>query len=384
VSVARVLVAGAGPVGMALACALRGCEVRVFDAAAAPRPRQDDAFELRIYALGAGTRAFLRELGVWERMDAARIAPVRRMEVFGDAGARLDFPGRAGLPLAWIVEAGELGRALHAQAATLPSVRVSHGARAIGFEAAASGVRMRLEDGAQVEGDLLVGADGPQSAVRTLLGLGAEERDYGEEALVANFETGSEHGGVARQWFRHDGVLAWLPLPGRRISIVWSAPLEHAQALAALDAEAFAARVRDAGQAALGELRLASGVGRFALRWLRARQATAPGVALVGDAAHGVHPLAGQGVNLGFQDARVLAAALAQRSPLERVGDERVLRRYARARSEDVAAMQLVTDGLDRLFASRAPGAARVRNAGLGLVDSLSWAKSALAARAMR
>jgi 2-polyprenyl-6-methoxyphenol hydroxylase-like FAD-dependent oxidoreductase len=122
----------------------------------------------------------------------------------------------------------------------------------------------------------------------------------------------------------------------------------------------------------------------FPLRMIRVPQPVAEGVALIGDAAHAVHPLAGQGVNLGFQDARVLAEALAERSPLERPGDLRVLRRYARARREDVSAMQFVTDRLDRLFASDAPGASWLRNTGLQAVDSQPWIKSALATRAMR
>jgi len=201
---------------------------------------------------------------------------------------------------------------------------------------------------------------------------------------VANFEVEKDHGNIARQWFRADGVLAWLPLPGRRISIVWSAPDAVAAEISSLAPEALADRVRDAGAAALGDLKLVSRVASFPLRLIRVERVVAPGVALVGDAAHGVHPLAGQGVNLGFQDAHVLAEEIAGRSPLERPGDLRVLRRYARSRHEDVTAMQFVTDGLDRLFASEGPGASWLRNTGLGLVETQSWAKAALAERAMR
>jgi 2-octaprenylphenol hydroxylase len=175
-----------------------------------------------------------------------------------------------------------------------------------------------------------------------------------------------------------------LPLSGRRISIVWSAPDAVAREVAALEGKELAARVRDAGHAALGDLALVSKVASFPLRLVRVDRTVSPGVALVGDAAHGVHPLAGQGVNLGFQDARELAEVLAGRSPLERPGDLRVLRRYARARREDVTAMQFVTDALDGLFASDAPGTAWLRNTGLGLFDGQLWLKGALAERAMR
>jgi len=241
-----------------------------------------------------------------------------------------------------------------------------------------------LEGGERVEGDLLVGADGPDSRVRSQLGIAVEEEPYAEAAIVANFLAENEHGAVARQWFRADGVLAWLPLPGKRISIVWSTPLAHADALAALEPREFERRVRDAGGAALGDLQLISPLARFNLRSVRVADPVAPGVVLVGDAAHAVHPLAGQGVNLGFQDARVLADVLASRSAVERPGDARVLRRYARERREDVTAMHFVTDGLDKLFGSGARGARAFRNLGLRLVDVQPWAKAALVRRAMR
>ena len=218
----------------------------------------------------------------------------------------------------------------------------------------------------------------------TSRGIAFEERPYGESALVANFEAERGHGDSARQWFRGDGVLAWLPLPGRRISIVWSTPNAHADALESLDARAFERRVREAGGASLGDLRLLCPVARFPLRLIRVPEPVARGVALIGDAAHAVHPLAGQGINLGFQDVRALWAAIAGRTALEGVGDLAVLRRYARARREDVTAMQFVTNGLDRLFATERPGAFTLRNLGLGLVERQPWAKAALARRAMR
>jgi ubiquinone biosynthesis UbiH/UbiF/VisC/COQ6 family hydroxylase len=382
VSAPRIAIAGAGPVGLAFACACADMQVTIVEAAARPHPPGAD-FDLRIFALSSGTRTFLRDLGAWERLDAARLAPVRRMEVFGDRGARLTFAGRPGSVLAWIVEANRLSAALEEQAMAAGHLQVRRDARLESFEASAEGARVRLSDG-EIEADLLVGADGPDSRIRALLALPVEEHPYAETAIVANFESEKDHGNIARQWFRADGVLAWLPLPGRRISIVWSAPDAVAAEISGLAPQALADRVRDAGAAALGELELVSRVATFPLRLIRVERVVSPGVALVGDAAHGVHPLAGQGVNLGFQDARVLAEEIANRTPLERPGDLRVLRRYARSRHEDVTAMQFVTDGLDRLFASEGPGASWLRNTGLGLVETQSWAKAALAERAMR
>jgi len=380
----RMLIAGGGPVGLALAAASPSFEVRVIEASpprSAPWPEE---YDVRVYAVSPGSRDLLRDLGAWERIDARRVAPVRRMEIFGDEGARLSFAARPGAALAWILEAGRLAQAIEEQVATLDNVEVTRGAAAAGFGAEAGAAWVELESGERFEGDILVGADGPDSRVRAVLGIAADEAPYGEHAVVANFDTEIEHESVARQWFRGDGVLAWLPLPGKRISIVWSTPAAHAAELAALDARDFERRVREAGAAALGDLRLASGVARFPLRSIRVADPVVAGAALVGDAAHAVHPLAGQGVNLGFQDARCLAETLEHRSELERPGDLRVLRRYARGRREDVTAMHFVTDRLDRLFASGTPGARRLRNLGLRLADTQDWAKDALTSRAMR
>lgn len=380
----RLLIAGGGPVGLSLACAVRGFEVLVLEAAAQRPAAVEAGYDTRVYALSPGSRSFLRDIGAWEHLDPGRVAAVRRMEIFGDRGARLTFSGQAGSALAWILEAGRLTEALEIQAASLPLVTIVRGASVRAMGAAAAKAWVELGDGTRLEGDLLVGADGSDSPVRAAAGIAADESAYGESAIVANFETENPHGASARQWFRDDGVLAWLPLPGNHISIVWSTPDAHADALCALEPRELERRVRDAGQSVLGDLRLISPIGRFALRIIRVAQPVAEAVALIGDAAHAVHPLAGQGVNLGFQDARVLADELGERSSVERPGDLRVLRRYARARREDVTAMQFVTDRLDQLFATDVPGAAILRNAGLRMVQAQPWIKGMLSGRAMR
>ena len=380
----RLVVVGAGPVGLAFACACRDFEVTLVDAAAQPLPVPEDRYDARVFALSPGARAFLRDIGAWDELEAERVAPVRRMEIHGDAGGKLAFNGRGQVPLAWIVEVGRLARALEATALAAGGITVLRGLRPESYGAAAEGAWAAKDDGTRIEGDLLVGADGADSRVRALLGLPAEEHRYAEDALVANFEVESSHGDVARQWFRKDGILAWLPLPGKRISIVWSAHTALADEVAALDDRDFERRVREAGGAALGDLRLVSPRHRFPLRMIGVDRVAVPGATLIGDAAHAVHPLAGQGANLGFQDARLLAEELAGRSPLERPGDLRVLRRYARGRREDVTAMQYLTDRLDALFASDAPLVGELRNAGLSMVQSQSWIKGLLRDRAMR
>src|SRR5262249_44875998 len=155
-----------------------------------------DEFDVRVYALSPGTRDLLLSIGAWQRLDASRIAPVRHMEVFGDEGARLGFEPRPGAALAWIVEAGRLSRALEQQAESLAHVRIVRGCHANAFKASASGGSIELEGGERIEADLVVGADGPDSRLRSGLGIAAEERAYGEAAIVANFASEREHGAI--------------------------------------------------------------------------------------------------------------------------------------------------------------------------------------------
>jgi ubiquinone biosynthesis UbiH/UbiF/VisC/COQ6 family hydroxylase len=378
-----VLVVGGGAVGLAFAAACAD-EVRVLEAGP-PRPAADpDEFDIRVFALSEGTREFLREIGAWHRMPAERVAAVTRMEVFGDDGrSRLEFSLPGGRMLAWIAEGNRMARAIE-EAARGRGVEVVAESRPRSVAAGAHGAEVVLEDGSVARADLLVGADGVDSRVRSELGLASRTKRYPETAVVAHFRCERPHRGVARQWFRGDGILAWLPLPGDRISIVWSARGGLAEELAGLAPGELARRVRDAGGAALGDMAPDSTAASFPLRLVRVPRVAAPGAVLIGDAAHGVHPLAGQGVNLGFQDARGLARTLASRSPLERPGDLALLRRHERSRRADVDAMQFVTDRLEWLFGLDATLAAAARNAGLAALDAVPFAKRLLAAHAMR
>lgn len=388
-----VVIAGAGLVGLALAPALArtGLSVALVDRAPIAAPEPDPAtWDARVYAISPGSATFLRALGAWQRLPADRVAPIEAMRVAGDAGATLtfsafDFGERA---LAWIAEE----RAL--RAALLPGVfeagvTVVGGAPFVGLIWGADEARLTLapngEEERELSARLLVGADGLRSWVRTAAGIVAEPRPYGQTAVVANFACGLAHHGIARQWFRADGsVLAWLPLPGRRISIVWSAPEALAAELLALSPATLAERVAAAGDRALGELTPLTPPAAFPLALLKLPAAIAHRLALVGDAAHGVHPLAGQGVNLGFGDARALAQVLAARGPVADPGAPVLLDRYARRRAEPVLAMQAATDGLARLFGPSTPWLSSLRNAGMTAVDRLPLLKRALAQPALR
>jgi 2-octaprenylphenol hydroxylase len=386
-----VLIAGAGLVGLALAPALAelGLDVVLADrapVAAPPTPDDDADWDARIYAISPGGAAFLRALGAWQALPGERLAPVERMQVTGDRGAVLEFSAydlgeRA---LAWIVEERALRAALVPQ---LHAARVGVAAPCEITSLAWSAERATVgfADGGVLGARLLVAADGLHSRVREAAGIEAPIRPYGQMGVVANFACERAHHGRARQWFREDGgVLAWLPLPGRRISIVWSAPDALARELLALDPAALADRVAAAGGNALGALGCLTPAAGFPLAFMPAPRASGPRLALVGDAAHGVHPLAGQGVNLGFGDAEALAAVLRDRGPVTDAGASVLLERYARRRVEPVRAMQAVTDGLWHLFGVSAPWVRAARNIGMTVVDRLPLAKRFLAQSALR
>jgi ubiquinone biosynthesis UbiH/UbiF/VisC/COQ6 family hydroxylase len=383
-----VVVAGAGLVGMALAAALArdGMRVALLDRQQPLASADPDTWDPRVYAISPGSAAFLQRVGAWQALPCDRIAAIEAMRITGDTGATLDFSAyelgeRA---LAWIVEERALREAL------LPAIHMANidfitGATFASLAWSATEGTLTLADERALSGRLVVGADGLNSWVRRAAGIVAEPKSYGQQGIVANFECEVAHHGLARQWFRADsGVLAWLPLPGRRISIVWSSPDAQAAELLALPAEAFTARVIEAGERVLGALRMITAPAAFPLQSLRLPTSIAHRMALVGDAAHGVHPLAGQGVNLGFGDAQALSNVLADRGPVGDAGAPILLERFARRRAEPVLAMHTVTDGLVRMFGPRTPWLKTLRNAGLFAVDRLPMIKRALAQPALR
>jgi ubiquinone biosynthesis UbiH/UbiF/VisC/COQ6 family hydroxylase len=212
--------------------------------------------------------------------------------------------------------------------------------------------------------------------VRKQAGIAVTTRPYRQTGVVANFQSEKSHNGIAHQWFRREGVLAFLPLPGNRVSMVWSCNDEVARRLLDLPAAALEAEACQASNGALGDLTIITPAAGFPLQLQRAARLIGPRVALIGDAAHNVHPLAGQGVNLGFRDARELARVLRERGAQDDCGDRILLRRYERARREDILAFACATDGLQRLFASTYLGA--LRNFGLRATNALSPLKNFL------
>ena len=382
-----VAIVGAGLVGASLAAGLHGSGLRVaLVDAEGPGPVAQDGWDSRIYAISPGSQRFLAACGAWQRIPPERIAEVEAMHVHGDdERSQIRFSAyQAGLPrLCFIVESREIQRALRECVAGCEDIAAIDAVRPSALSLGESGAVLELPDGRAVESLLVVGADGAQSWVRESVGIESRARPYEQQGVVANFETERTHGHVARQWFRTDGVLALLPLPGQRVSMVWSTANAAAERLLALEPTELAHEVESACHYALGALRVITPPRGFPLRLLRVSDWVRPRLALIGDAAHNVHPLAGQGVNLGFQDACELAKVLRERGPQDDCGDYRLLRRYARARAEPVVLMQATTDGLQRLFNNRVFGLKWLRNTGLKLSNGVVPLKSLLVEHAL-
>ena len=381
-----VAIVGGGLVGGSLAVALAdaGVSVVLVDARSGPlaasEAEADSGFDQRVFALRPASRQFLESCGIWRHVDGERVAPVHRMLVTGDdGGSRLNFDAyRSGMvELAVIAENRVLQAAVHSALAKRRLVTSVGGRRCESVQWDDEAVTVSLDNGQAIRAQLVVAADGANSRVRDLAGIKVRQSAYGHSAVIANFATARAHQGTAWQWFRPDGVLALLPLPGKHVSMVWSTPQDHADELVGLEAAELSERVTQASKSVAGELTSTGPAAAFALRLMRAESIVGPRLALAGDAAHNVHPLAGQGLNLGLGDAQSLATQIARRGPDE-IGSPAVLARYRRSRAEDIMAMSLTTDGLHRLFQSSAPGVAWLRNTGLRLTERLAPLKRIL------
>ncbi len=377
-------VIGAGLVGSAAALALARAGLSV----ALVEPREtaapDENWDIRVYAISPDSEALLDGLGAWSRLDASRVQTVYRMDVHGDASGELLLDAyAAGVPrLATILESARLQHALWQAVRAHDNIDVICPASVTDIAWASPRSTVALDNGSMLEAELVVGADGANSMIRQRAGITAKASPYNQSGVVANFETEKPHRGTAFQWFRpfkpgSGDIIAYLPLPGNRMSLVWSTATEHAQALLALGEHEFCAQVEQVGESRLGGLSLITRPAAFPLRLMQTDAPVRAGCALVGDAAHGVHPLAGQGVNLGFGDVAALAEVMARRGK-SGCGDLALLEGYARRRAEPVARMQFVTDALWRLFGRDEKLAGLARNSGMSLLNKLGPAKSAL------
>jgi len=375
-------------VGTALACALAdaGFAVTLVEAHEPAPPDQWSGFDLRVSAITRASQRIFENLGVWDAMCAQRVTPYREMRVW-DAGGRgeihFDSAELGEAALGHIVENRVISAALWQRAVEL-GVQLRCPARVTAISHAEQGGELRLDDGSVIRADLLVAADGARSAIRDMAGIPVQAASYEQQAVVASIRVGTSHADTAWQRFLPEGPLALLPLGAEHVSIVWTTSPARAEQLLALAPAEFNAALTVDSEGRLGNLQLEGPRAAFPLQRQHAERYVLPGLALVGDAAHQIHPLAGQGVNLGLLDAAELADVLvAARTARRPLGGLATLRRYERARRGDNLAMQQSMTLFKELFGDVPAPLRLARNLGLSLADRAGPVKRIFARAAM-
>ena len=389
------IVVGAGMVGSALACALagKGLHLALLDAqplAALPGPRSASGYDPRVSALSAASEQILRAVGAWQRIPAERLCAYRHMCVWdaeGTGEVRFDADALSEPRLGHIVENWQVQNALLARLQE-SDVTLLGESRVQGLVREDEGWRLNLDDGRQLRAPLVLGADGARSRLRDLAGFAMREWDYLHHAVVTTIELDQPHQDTAWQRFLPSGPLAYLPLPprdGRHFcSIVWSLLPDAAERVMALNDQAFCLALTEALEGRLGVVKAADPRVCIPLRQRHAKRYVMPGLALLGDAAHSIHPLAGQGVNLGLLDAAQLAdVLLAARERGETIADLAVLERYERARMGNNLAVMAAMEGFERLFHADALAVRWLRNAGMQLFERAPLLKARVMRQAM-
>lgn len=392
---ADIAVVGAGMVGAATAALLAkqapGAVIMVLEADAPPRWRRDEEPGLRVSALSEASRRVLEACGAWDEIAAGRVSTYAHMRVWdsaipagGPGAIHFDAAEVAAPLLGHIIENELVQQALRNALLRLGNVKLLNGARLESLTLGPERAELGIEDGRHLHARLVVGADGAGSPSRELAGLEVIGHEYEQRAVVCNLRCQLPHGETAWQRFLPEGPIALLPLSGGRVSIVWSTTPARAEALLAADDQEFRAAVAEAADGCLGEVLEAGPRAAFPLRMRHAPVYTRARYALVGDAAHTVHPLAGQGVNLGFLDAAALGEIVTGGLATGRdPGDPALLRRYERWRKpENVLAMRAF-DGINRLFSNDNPALGTIRRAGFTMVDRLAPLKGVFIRRAM-
>ena len=395
-----VAVVGGGIAGKACALGLAQLGLQTIQIApdlgqVVPTP-QGNQWGQRIYAFSPSTQKLLAHLQIWDAIDHSRMQPVRDMRIFGDRGEKHDqlhlSAFEAGIPqLAWIGESNVIEHTLD-QASRFQSKLERINDSVENIQVDFDEATLHLASGSILRAQLVIAADGANSPLRTELGISTKEESYSQSAVVANWLCDNAHLETAYQWFLPGGdIVAMLPLPNKQVSMVWSTSPENAAELLKLDQAAWSEKFSSIANGEivkqLGSLALNSTLAAFPLRRIRASRFIGPDdnpkVALIGDAAHVMHPLAGQGLNLGLRDVATLLHILSKRESFRLPNDKVLLRRYERQRQGDTSALLWVTDKLKKLFSASSSAERQLRNWGLGMVNRSHFIKRRLIERAL-
>lgn len=380
---ADVVIVGAGLVGLtaAIALASQGRKVMIVDSQVTPliswSPTKEH-WDARVYALTEETIAWLKSLGIWQFVNSARVQAINAMTLWEP---------EQGTPLvlraddAYVTQMGCIIESTNLMQACLHAMKVIDLQVTIASPSSidhhADSITLELGDQQTIQAKLLIATDGVHSWVRQRLGIGVVVKSFHQTALVANFITEKPHQGVATQWFLPHETMALLPLPDKMVSMVWAVSTERAERLL-LDTQTMVAQVSAFSNVSLGQISMHGNVVAFPLSQQTANTYIADRVILMGDAAHQVHPMAGQGVNLGFRDVMTFARMTTQLNHLQDIGDYHFLRRYERSRKLDVASINTLTSGLDSLFAMESKWIQRLTGWGMQKVNQWPWLKKQL------
>ncbi len=381
----QVVIVGGGMVGASMAAALADAplEVLLLDAAEHIPDIITADYDIRVSAITTASLRFFQSLGIWDDLQASRITAFDQMHVWEkQSGAEIHFDGAevGEAALGYIIENRLIQHFLLNKVQQSDNIDFIDKVRLESFQTIDNEqIELQLDNGHSYRCDLLIGADGSHSKVRSLAGIETKGWQYDQSAIVANVHTELPHQHTAWQCFLEDGPLAFLPLNDQHCSIVWSCQSEHAEALMQLPEQAFEQQLAQAFDHRLGEVKLNSARGIFPLQLQYINQYVKPGVALIGDAAHSIHPLAGQGVNLGLLDAAclvdvILEGIAAHHAP----GSYKQLRRYERWRKGDNLGMMFVMDAFKKLFTTRSAPLQFIRNSGIKMTNSINPLKKAI------